>query len=324
VSLETQEQLLEQVRAGRLDARRLLVKPEAESGAAELAIDALLAAEPTIGELGDGARALLEPECNVRVGELEADRRFWIADLISFWRTAPGDVSRVTSPGDGMFAKTPDLYFPTGAAALRCVRLAMLLARKERCESILDFACGYGRVLRFLRASFPQARLTACDTTREAVDFCAQEFDAIPVYSQEDFATIELPGPFDVIWVGSLFTHVSEPRWLGLLDLLESVLADGGVLVFTTQGRRVREQLVTGKPAWNPLDADAKGEIVRGFDERGFGYADWIGATDYGTTLNSPSWVCAQIERRPGLRLLGMREEGWGRQDVVSCRATRG
>jgi SAM-dependent methyltransferase len=194
----------------------------------------------------------------------------------------------------------------------------MLEADRETCESILDFACGYGRALRYFRAAFPHARLTACDITREAVDFCAEAFDATPVYSHEDPRQIELGGPFDAIWVGSLFTHVPEARWTEFLDLLESVLSEGGLLVFTTQGRNVRRELLERELDW-PLSDEAVEQVVRGFDETGFGYADWSGSAGYGTTLNRPSWVCAQIERRPGLRLVRFQEKGWGRQDVVAC-----
>ena len=160
-------------------------------------------------------------------------------------------------------------------------------------------------------ATFPEAKLVACDISRDAVDFCAQEFGAIPVYSQEDPAAIELPGPFDVIWVGSLFTHVPEPQWIAFLDLLASVLSEDGLLVFTVQGRHVRGQLLSGMLAWD-LSEEGVEQIVRGYDEHGFGYADWAGASGYGTTLNRPSWVARQIEERPGLRLVGYRENGLG------------
>ena len=71
---------------------------------------------------------------------------------------------------------------------------------------------------------------------------------------------------------------------------------------------------------WDLTDEGVE-QIVRGYDEAGFGYADWVGATGYGTTLNRPSWVTRQIEERPGLRLVGYREKAWGRQDVVTCQA---
>ena len=314
---ETSDELLERVRGGELDARRVLLTPEIAPGADAVTLESLLAAEPSVGELGDAGWARLDADRSARIGDLEADRRYWIADLLNFWQTAPQDVSQVTSPQDGMYARTPDLYFPTGALALRCVRLALFEARKETCESILDFACGYGRAMRFFRAAFPDARLTACDIAADAVDFCAQEFGAVPVYSQEDPTQIELPGPFDMIWVGSLFTHVPEHRWVQFFDLLGSVLAADGLLVFTVQGRHTRRQLAEGRLPWDLTDSDIE-QIVCGFDETGYGYADWTGLHGYGTSLNRASWVCARIEERDDLALVGYREVGWGRQDVVT------
>ena len=321
MSGESSDELLRRVRGGELDARRLLLTPDTEAATADLTLAALLDAEPSLDNVGENAWARLHAAPGDRVGDLDVDHRHWIADLIGFWQTAARDVSQVTSPQDGMFAKTPGLYFGTGALALRCVRLAMFEARKDKCESFLDFACGYGRALRHFRAAFPDARLVACDISTDAVDFCAQEFGAVPVYSQEDPNAIELPGPFDVIWVGSLFSHVPAPRWIEFLDLLASVLSEDGLLVFTVQGRNVRRQLLSGELGWSLTEADTE-QIVRGYDETGFGYADWTGASGYGTSLNRPSWVTRQIEDRPGLRLVGYREIGWGRQDVVTCQAT--
>ena len=52
---------------------------------------------------------------------------------------------------------------------------------------------------------------------------------------------------------------------------------------------------------------------MRGFDEtRVTATRTGSGASGYGTSLNRPSWVCAQIEERPGLRLVGYREDGLG------------
>jgi SAM-dependent methyltransferase len=319
MSGQSSDELLQKLRSGELDARRLLVAP-GDGITAGITIGELLEADPSI-EIGERAWRQVNRPPATRIGDLDADHRAWIAELITFWRSLPTDVVRTTSPLDGMYVKTPDQYFLTGAQALRCVRLAMLDAGKESCASILDFACGYGRALRFFKAAFADAQLTACDITHEAVDFCAETLGAIPVYSHEDPQQIELGGPFDVIWVGSLFTHVSEPRWIAFLDLLESVLAPDGLLVFTSQGRNVRRQLVEREVDW-PLGDDAIEQIVRGFDETGFGYADWQGSGDYGTSISRPSWVCAQIEQRPGLRLIGYRETGWGRQDVVACACT--
>ena len=94
--------------------------------------------------------------------------------------------------------------------------------------------CGHGRVLRTLRAAYPQAEIVACDIDTDGVDFCAKTFDAIPVYSKENPEEIDLRRKFDLIWVGSLFTHIRDERWPEFLSFFSRVLAPGCVLIFTT------------------------------------------------------------------------------------------
>jgi 2-polyprenyl-3-methyl-5-hydroxy-6-metoxy-1,4-benzoquinol methylase len=89
-----------------------------------------------------------------------------------------------------------------------------------------------------LRAFFPDAHLTACDLDRDAVDFCAAEFNARPVYSHEDIRCVSLDQCFDVIWCGSLFTHLDSQQWPDFLGFFAEHLSPDGVLVFTTHGRQ--------------------------------------------------------------------------------------
>src|SRR3954467_990164 len=134
--------------------------------------------------------------------------------------TSEGVISAI-APGDGMYLGDNRTYFRVGYSALRSIRLALALADKPDVANILDMACGHGRVLRMLKADFPRARLTACDINRGGVDFCAETFGATPVYSAERPEEIRLPGSFDLIWCGSLFTHFDRDRWPGFLDLLQ-------------------------------------------------------------------------------------------------------
>lgn len=64
---------------------------------------------------------------------------------------------------------------------------------------ILDLPSGAGRVLRALRAGFPDASIVACDLMRDGVDFCAREFGAIPVYAAADVGSGTGPDRFDLI-----------------------------------------------------------------------------------------------------------------------------
>jgi SAM-dependent methyltransferase len=221
---------------------------------------------------------------------------------------------------DGMYKYAPNLYPVAGRTALRCVRLAMLAAHLDRAERILDFASGGGRVLRYLRAAFPDAEITACDVAENQVEFCSRVFGAIGVISSSSPSEIELGGPFDVIWCGSLLTHVDHELWLELLTVWESVLAPGGVLVFTVYGPEMAEMLKRGHH-WTKLQPEQVEQMVRDYDDHGFGYQPVAGSYQgQGDCLVTPAWVSAQLqEHTPGLQLLLYLQGTWLGQDVVAC-----
>ena len=264
----------------------------------------------------------------------------------------PGVIEEI-SPNDQMHEASPEYYFQAGQLALRCVRLALLSAGRTDAARILDLPCGHGRVLRILKAAFPEASLTACDINRDGVDFCAQTLGATPVYSAPHPRDVELDDRFDLIWVGSLLTHLDLEGTRAFLDLFESLLEPGGVLVFTTHGRmiadRVRAGLATegmkkreveerygvSRPhlLWG-MSYQQVGTLLEGYESDGFGYSDWFTEQqreklsmplNYGISIADPSWVCAELERRSSLRLVLYKEAGWGpalnwwSQDVVGC-----
>ena len=42
---------------------------------------------------------------------------------------------------------------------------------------------------------------------------------------------------FDLIWVGSLLTHLDNDHWSAFLKVFSTALRDRGLLIFTTHGR---------------------------------------------------------------------------------------
>src|SRR4029450_5717412 len=86
------------------------------------------------------------------------------------------NVVRDIAPVDPMYSYAPDLYFGAGQSALRCIRLAMLAADLQRVNRVLDFGCAVGRVLRSLRAGFPEASITACEIRKHDVEWCQKTF----------------------------------------------------------------------------------------------------------------------------------------------------
>ena len=138
-----------------------------------------------------------------------------------------------------------------------------------------------------LKAAFPEAELIGCDVNREGVDFCAEQFGAVPVYSDPDPTLIDLDGSFDLIWVGSLLTHLDADRLPGLPRPLPPHLAEGGLLLFSSHGRNAVDR-------WPPRRQAHRG------DRQGLPAA--------GIRLQGPS-------RRRGLRNLGL-HRGLGRRSA--------
>ncbi|MEX2519088.1 MAG: class I SAM-dependent methyltransferase [Paracoccaceae bacterium] len=80
-------------------------------------------------------------------------------------------VNRTVDEKDGMLHGMPDYYFMTGRNALDSILKSMTAAGRsaQDVERVLDYACGYGRVLRWLLAAFPQATIIGVDMDAKAV-----------------------------------------------------------------------------------------------------------------------------------------------------------
>lgn len=103
-------------------------------------------------------------------------------------------------------------------------------------DDFLDFACGYGRLSRFLAQRLPKNALAVSDIDKNAVDFVSQALKVRGLYSAfepEDFAS---KTKFDVIFVLSLFTHLSQPVWQKWLAKLHALLRKDGKLIFSVHG----------------------------------------------------------------------------------------
>jgi SAM-dependent methyltransferase len=237
-----------------------------------------------------------------------------------------GKVQIEISPKDTMYEGNRDHYLAVGQSALHCTKAAMFAANKSTVRNILDFACGFGRVMRVLKTAFPMAELTASDISSEAINFCAKEFGATPVLSSENVAEIPFKTSFDLIWCGSLMTHFDVPQFQVVLRFLQSLLSTDGLLVFTTHGPFVAQKLRTTGGNYG-LDAGSISTLIQGYDTRGFGYVDYpgeilpqVGVSKYGFCVSKPSWVCGQIESIPNLRLVTYTERAWdNHQDSVAC-----
>jgi SAM-dependent methyltransferase len=231
------------------------------------------------------------------------------------------------SEQDGMFGGSRDHYFAVGQSALHCIEVARLAAGIKTFDNILDLPCGYGRVLRHLQAAFPKAQLTSCDIDRRGVDFCAATFGATPVYGHNSPDEIQLQGNYDLIWVGSLLTHLDLANWEAFLEFFRANLRRKGLLVFTVHGREVADRMRQRRSDYG-LDPTKLSQVLKRYATEGFGYASYpittpVVGDNYGISLSSPCRVYCEIEKMPAMRLLNYTEQGWDdHQDVVALLRT--
>ncbi len=226
------------------------------------------------------------------------------------------------APNDGMYVRefgewvATAVYLESGRTALRCVRAALQAAGKTDVRRVLDLPCGHGRILRVLKAAFPDAAVTACDLDRDGVDFCASHFGAEPVYSDEDPTRVQLPGKYDLIWCGSLLTHLDAARWPEFLRLFRSALTPDGVCVFTAHGIGAEEYIRAGRSDYGIPDAR---KLLRRYERRGFSYQSYRDNPRYGISMSSVAWVTERVRELPETRLLMYAEKGWhNHQDAVA------
>jgi SAM-dependent methyltransferase len=198
-----------------------------------------------------------------------------------------------------------------GHRALELIQAS--LVREPR--TILDFACGYGRVLRWLRAAYPGVQITACDLFPPIVGFCEREFGALPVVTPGDPESLRI-GTFDLIWVGSLLSHVDADWWRRFLTFFHRSLSEHGVLVFTTHGPTVAQGQRTRENMMRLSEAHLE-KVLADYDLQGFGYWPTI-TEDHGDCLASEDWVRRTVTDA-GLSLLNYSEAAWLSQDVIAA-----
>lgn len=152
--------------------------------------------------------------------------------------------------------------------------------------AVLDFACGFGRLLRFLSCCDRELHITASEIQLDALQFVGDEFGVATLPScmkPEDFD----PGRrFDFIWVASLFSHLPEGLFGRWLARLSSLLTPRGVLCFSVHD----EVLAPPGDAVGP-----SGLLFKGHSEN----AD-LDAEAYGTTYVTEAFVRRAIGQLPG------------------------
>jgi SAM-dependent methyltransferase len=184
----------------------------------------------------------------------------------------------------------------------------------DKIRSVLDLGSGYGRVTRWLARAMAAPRITACDLNEEALRFLRSQFGVRVLPSAPDWADVEFD-TYDLVWMGSLLTHLSAASWDALWKRLGRVLETGGVVVLTTWGPAALERLDDCAPRLGRH----RQELASGLEGHGMGFVRFPHYRfDYGIALHDPEFVRAEVAAhlRPA-RQLFHRPGIWSQQQDV-------
>lgn len=114
-------------------------------------------------------------------------------------------------------------------------KLTHKLGRDSR---ILDFGCGWGRIIRFFLKDVTADNLYGIDVDSEMTDLCIKtvghgNYSAIKPMPPLEFSE----GSFDIIYAYSVFSHLAESVQIQWIEEFSRILKPGGILVATTQAR---------------------------------------------------------------------------------------
>ncbi|MFN9573315.1 MAG: class I SAM-dependent methyltransferase [Betaproteobacteria bacterium] len=170
---------------------------------------------------------------------------------------------------------------------------------------ILDYGCGYGRLLRLMLFFADETRLHGCDPWDRSIQLC-QEAGFGCDLRLTDYLPESLPyaeRSFDLIYAFSVFTHTSELSTRTALAALANVIKPEGVLVIT-----IRPREYWGHHA--PLEPGERERLEAAHVDRGFAFRPHNrqaiqGDITYGDTSMSleflarefPAWSIISSER---------------------------
>ena len=238
-----------------------------------------------------------------------------------------------SEPGGRLPVPPPHLwegYAETEAEYLKCGQddVAQMLGILSKVDQrpvalgrVLDLGCASGRMLRFLPRD-ETSEHWGLDINAAHIEWCQHNLNP-PMLFATNTTTPHLPfedNLFDLLYCGSVFTHISELAEAWLLEV-RRVLRPGGYAYVTIHTRQTIGLLRT-KYRDNPLFADFLGEIdsaLTNHDPEGREWSMFTAGTD---PLSQVFYDVPTLERRWGrvMPVLAVVEQAHDHQAAVVMR----
>jgi SAM-dependent methyltransferase len=210
---------------------------------------------------------------------------------------APAAVQRAWTGADGLTLLQQTLSF----TSVLTNKYRSTTAKQLDAARVLDFGCGYGRIMRAMYYFCDPEQLYACDPWAESLVHCRQA-GMLGHFALSDYLPTRLPfeGKFDLIFAYSVLTHTSARATKQCLDAFAAACAPDGMVAFT-----IRPVEYWDAETETPLE-DRRGCAAR-HREEGFAFHPHIrppvdGDLVYGDTSMTFDWLARQC---PQLSIVG-------------------
>ena len=180
-----------------------------------------------------------------------------------------------------------------------------------RGKSVLEYGCGHGRICRYLPKLLYPSKLFVADVWNDAVNFCANEFNAIPLFITDEKTLSTHNTKFDVILSYSVFSHLPPSSFTFFMSEISKCMEKDGIFLFTTKGEANAKQdginLKDGfKFNLKVIPNETKGRLP---------------GAKYGAMYVNPKYV-EKILRNVGLKILEHKPTSMTLQDLYIAQLT--
>ena len=153
--------------------------------------------------------------------------------------------------------------------------------RLSDCERVLDFGCGWGRILRFFLKDVDPGTLWGIDAREKMIDVCRQTIAGCHFERAGPWPPAPLEdASVDFVYAFSVFSHLSEAMHAQWLEEFHRILKPGGLLIVSTRNRnfievcdgfRAHPELAPHLAHLRGLFADTRGSL-KAFDDGQYCY----------------------------------------------------
>jgi len=206
----------------------------------------------------------------------------------------------------------------TGASGMELLRQSLTFARQVennyarycgkplRNSTIMDFGCGYGRILRLMYYFSDPDRIWGVDAWQGSLDTCTEARMLGNFVKSENVPTSLAVGEtqFDVAYALSVFTHLAPTAADACLAAVRRHMKEGGLFIATV---RPVEYWRFHDQNRGTMVAD---QMINKHAQSGFAYVPHNGPE--GETYGDAS-VAFNFFKKPGWKVLG---HDWSRQDM--------